>query len=165
MTTADRWLFGLKLFSVLGCGLIAGAFLAFSSFVMSALGRLPGPQGMAAMQSINITVINPVFMGVLMGTVLSCLAAGVLALLRWNQPGSALLVAGCLLYLVGTFGVTIVFNVPLNDALAVAKPESAEGARLWASYLTNWTIWNHVRTLASLAASACFILSLRSPTP
>lgn len=163
MTTADRWLFALKLFSALGCGLIAGAFLVFSSFVMKALERLPTPQGIAAMQSINITVINPVFMGVLMGTVLTCLIVAVMTVLRWNQPGAALMLAGSLLYLIGVFGVTIAFNVPLNDTLAAAKPESPEGAQLWARYLTNWTAWNHLRTISSLGASACFILALRYP--
>jgi uncharacterized membrane protein len=44
------------------------------------------------------------------------------------------------LYLVGTVGVTIAFNVPLNNALAIVKPESAEGAILWAKYLRDWTL-------------------------
>lgn len=36
--------------------------------------------------------------------------------------------------------VTIAFNVSLNDALAIAKPDSIERAELWARYLTNWTL-------------------------
>jgi uncharacterized membrane protein len=51
-------------------------------------------------------------------------------------------------------------NVPLNNALAIVDPNSTEGETLWAKYLTNWTFWNHVRTLAALAASAIFIVSL-----
>ncbi|BCM91002.1 hypothetical protein IAD21_02866 [Abditibacteriota bacterium] len=160
----DRVYFALKLFSALGCGLMAGVFFAFSVFVMSGLGRLPASQGIAAMQSINITVINPVFMLVFMGTALSCLLLGIIALVRWNQPGSAFLLAGSLLYFVGTFLVTVVFNVPLNDALAVAKPNSAEGAKLWSSYLLVWTMWNHVRTLGALAATASFIMALLRAT-
>lgn len=161
MTNADRWLFALKLLSALGCGLVAGVFFAFSTFVMSALGRLQPAQGIAAMQAINITVINPLFMGVFMGTAASCLALGFPAISRWNQPGATLLLAGCLLYLVGTFGVTIGGNVPLNDALAAVKPGSSDGAQIWAHYLTNWTLWNHVRTVAALGATVSFILALR----
>ncbi|NJP11062.1 MAG: DUF1772 domain-containing protein [Leptolyngbyaceae cyanobacterium RU_5_1] len=52
--------------------------------------------------------------------------------------------------------VPIAFNVPLNDALAVVKSNSTEGAALWANYLKNWTFWNHVRTIASLVAAALF---------
>ncbi|WP_010496926.1 hypothetical protein [Paenibacillus elgii] len=54
-------LFGLTYASALGSGLIAGLFFAFSTFVMSALARLPAEQGIAAMQSINVTVLNPLF--------------------------------------------------------------------------------------------------------
>jgi uncharacterized membrane protein len=67
---------------------------------------------------------------------------------------------GSLLYVIGTFLVTMVCNVPLNDALAVADPTSGDGARLWAGYLTNWTFWNHVRTVAALAAAALLTKSL-----
>jgi uncharacterized membrane protein len=54
----------------------------------------------------------------------------------------------------------MLFNVPRNDALAAVDPASAAGAALWASYLTSWTAWNHVRTSAALAATAALILTL-----
>lgn len=61
-------MFALKLLPALGCGLVAGVFFAFSTFVMSALARLQPAQGIAAMQSINITAINPLFMMAIFGT-------------------------------------------------------------------------------------------------
>jgi uncharacterized membrane protein len=153
-------LFLLKLSSALGCGLIAGVFFAFSTFVMKALAQQPPAQGIAAMQSINITVINPWFMTAFLGTAVSCLFVAVSSLLKWDQPGAIYLLVGSLLYLIGTFLVTMVGNVPLNDALAIADPNSTEGANLWASYLTSWTMWNHVRTVAAIAASASFVMAL-----
>jgi len=165
MMTTDRLLFLLKLLSALGCGLTAGVFFAFSSFVMKALGRIPPARGIASMQSINVAVINPSFFGVFFGTAVICLYLAVRSVLKWGQPGASLVLAACLLYLVGTILVTIAFNVPLNDALAGVKPESAEGARLWATYLTRWTAWNHVRALAALAAAALFTLDLCQRTP
>lgn len=162
MTTGNPLLFALTLVAVLGCGLIAGVFFAFSSFVMRALGRLPPAEGMAAMQSINVVVLNPAFLGVFMGTAAACLAVAVLALLRWSQPGSAWLLTGGLLYLVGTFLVTIAFNVPRNDALAAVAATAPEAGPLWAGYLVSWTAWNHVRTAAALAALASFLFALRS---
>ncbi len=161
MITASNSFFALKLFSLLGCGLIAGVFFAFSTFVMSALAQLQPAQGIAAMQFINITVINPWFMTAFLGTASTCLVLAISLLLKWNQPGAVYLLVGSLLYLVGTFGVTIAFNVPLNDALAVAKPDSTEGANFWANYLTDWTFWNHVRTIAALVASALLAIALR----
>jgi uncharacterized membrane protein len=153
--------FGLKLVTVIGCGLIAGVFFAFSSFVMNALAKLESPEGIGTMQFINITVINPSFMVVFLGTAVACLFLTVSSLFKWDKPDATYLLIGSLLYLLGTFLVTIAFNVPLNDALAKVKPTSTEGANLWANYLTNWTFWNHVRTVAALAATAVFSLALR----
>ncbi|HEY9597532.1 MAG TPA: anthrone oxygenase family protein [Cyanophyceae cyanobacterium] len=160
MAITNHLPFAMTLFSALGCGLIAGVFFAFSSFVMPALARLQAAQGIAAMQSINITVINPLFMGAFLGTAAACIYLTISSLLKWRQLGTTYLLVGSLLYLIGTFLVTIVFNVPLNDALAAVKPDSTDGANVWANYLVNWTFWNHIRTLAALAATASFITAL-----
>lgn len=151
----------LTLVTLIGCGLVAGVFYAFSTFVMKALGALPPAQGVAAMQSINIVVINPLFMAAFVGTAVTCLALAVTAFARWSDGRAAWWLAGAVLYVVGCFAVTIVFNVPRNDALAALKPESAEAARLWASYLVRWTLWNHVRGAASLLATAAFAMAFR----
>jgi uncharacterized membrane protein len=164
MPTIDGLLIALKLFSALGCGLMAGFFFAFSVVVMTALSRLPPPQGIAAMQNINVVVLNPLFFVGFFGTAAACLLLVILALLRWHQPGSAYLFVGSLLYLVGTVLVTMVFNVPLNEALASVKPDNIEAANLWANYLVNWTAWNHLRTLAALLASALLTIALYSRT-
>ncbi len=160
MELNNSTLFALKLFSTLGCGLIAGVFFAFSTFIMKALAQQPPAQGIAAMQAINITVINPWFITAFLGTAVTCLVLAVSSLLKWNQPSAVYLLIGSLLYFIGTFLVTMLGNVPLNDALAIADPNSPEGATLWAKYLTNWTFWNHVRTIAALVATA---LLLQSP--
>ncbi len=152
-------LFILKLVAALGCGLVAGVFFAFSTFVMSALARLQPAQGIVAMQSINITAINPLFMLALFGTAAVCLFLTIAVVLKWHQPGAAYLLTGSLLYLVGSILVTIAFNVPLNDALATVQPDSTDGAHVWANYLTNWTFWNHVRTIAALAAAGVFTIA------
>lgn len=156
----DPSIFALTLAAALGSALMAGTFFAFSTFVMRALGWLPPAEGIAAMQSINVAVINPWFLGVFLGTAIACAVLGVLSLLGWSAPGAAWRLAGGLLYLVGTIIVTMRFNVPLNDRLAAADAGSAAGAELWARYLADWTFWNHVRTAAPLAALACFICAL-----
>ncbi|MGB3563972.1 MAG: hypothetical protein WBC09_13065, partial [Thermoanaerobaculia bacterium] len=89
---------------------MAGFFFAFSVSVMKALGNLPPAQGIAAMQSINVVVINPVFMIAFFGTAVACVAVAISALRTWDGPGAAYLLAGGLLYLAGSFVVTIVFN-------------------------------------------------------
>lgn len=100
------------------------------------------------------------FMTVFLGTAAACLALAVSSFFRWSKPGAAYLLAGSLLYLVGTILVTMLFNAPRNDALAAVDPASAEGSTLWTSYVNSWTAWNHVRTIAALAAAALFSIAL-----
>lgn len=153
----DELLFPVTLFAALGCGLIAGVFFAFSNFVMKALERT---EGMAAMQSINVLVLNPLFLGIFVGTAIACGALGIHSLLRWQSPGSVYRLAGSLPYLIGTFGVTVAFNVPLNNTLASVDASKAEAVQAWRSYVVSWTKWNHVRTIAALAAAAAFTMAL-----
>lgn len=156
----DRLFFALTLVSALGCGLVAGIFFAFSAFVMKALARIPAAQGIAAMQSINVAVINPLFMAVFLGTGVGCLILAIASLSQWHKPSAVFHLTGSLLYLIGSILVTLAFNVPLNDALAALDPASADGATLWAGYVTGWTTWNHVRTAAALAAGAFLTIAL-----
>ena len=156
----DDLVFTLTLITALGSVLVAGVFYAFSTFVMKGLARVPSAQGIAAMQSINITVINPWFMGAFFGTAAACVLVVVFSVLRWNEAEAAYLLTGGLVYLIGTILVTMAFNVPRNNALAAADPQSADGAGLWAGYITSWIAWNHVRTAAALAAAVLLTLAL-----
>jgi uncharacterized membrane protein len=151
----------VTLLSALGCGLNAGVFFAFSTFVMKALGNLPPAQGIAAMQSINGAVINPWFLTPFLGTAAVCVFVTMASLAQWQDPRVVYWLAGSVLYFVGTFLVTMLFNVPRNNALAVVVPSSPESGKLWVSYLSTWTVWNHVRTIAALAAATSFVIAFR----
>ena len=160
MTTAGHLLFALTLLAALGCGLVAGVFFAFSAFVMKALARLPPGEGIAAMQSINVVVLNRWFLTAFFGTAAACVLAVIFSLQRWDEPGTAYLLVGSILYLVGALLVTIVCNVPRNEALAAIAPTDPAAASLWIRYVAGWTDWNHVRTAAALAAAASFSFAL-----
>jgi uncharacterized membrane protein len=157
--TGDLWFF-LVLLAALGAGLIAGVFFAFSSFVMRALGRLPAPAGIAAMQAINVVVLNRSFLGVFFGTAALSLLLGVMAAIHWHSPSGPWLLAAGLSYLLGTVLATLVGNVPRNDALAKVEPTSVAGAELWSRFLVGWTAWNTLRTLAALVSCALFMVGL-----
>ena len=153
-------LYAATLATALGCGLVAGVFFAFSSFVMASLKRLPSAQGIAAMQSIIIVAVTPAFMTALFGTAAACLGLVAWAVISWGEEPSALVLAGGALYLLGTIGVTVACNVPLNNRLATLLLQGAEAAGYWAKYVTTWTAWNHVRTIAALAAAALLTVAL-----
>ena len=150
------------LVTALACGVVAGVFFAFSTFVMAALKRLPPRQGIAAMQSINVTVITPLFMLTLFGAALACLGLGGWALFASGDHPTALLLAGAACYLIGTIVVTMTGNVPMNNRLMELDADDPTSADYWDEYVTRWTNLNHIRTLAPLAAAALFTLALAS---
>ncbi|TCL72278.1 anthrone oxygenase family protein [Rhizobium sp. BK251] len=146
--------------AAIGSGLIAGMFFAFSTFVMTAFARIPAEQGIAAMNSINVTIVRSPFMLLFVPTALLCIAISVIAIMGWRGSASVWMLAGAASYLFASFISTIVFNVPLNDALAKVGGSDPAAAQLWATYLKDWTWWNHVRTIASLISAIAFVRAL-----
>ncbi len=147
----------LLLLAVLSTGIIAGVFFAFSSFIMGALGRLAPAAGIAAMQSINVVVINPSFLGTFFGAGAVGAAAAILTLTGDASAAARVLAAvGAALYILGTLAVTMVRNVPLNNRLAAQVAESPEAIGVWRDYLRTWTRWNTIRTAAAAASCGCF---------
>lgn len=142
-----------------GSGMIGGVFFTFSNFVMNALERLSAEHGAEAMQHINVTVQNPAFFTAFFGTGVLAVTAAVVALASATAPAPPAAVAGAALYIVGSVGVTIAFNVPLNERLGRSQPEEADRSGFWRHYLRVWTRWNHVRTIASLVAAVLFIVA------
>lgn len=153
LTTILLW------FCALGCGLLAGLYFAFSVFVMRALDQLGPAAGAAAMNSINAVILRSLFMPAFMLTSLASLALAILGAIRWGEPDATLLIAGGVTYFIGMFVVTMIFNVPLNNQLQASRPGNVEAN--WRRYMISWVRWNHLRTLASLVASALFIAALR----
>lgn len=146
--------------ALLGSALIGGIFFAFSSFIMKALARAPSSEGIAAMQSINVVVLNPSFLGVFLGTAVSCLLVAGLAVKGWGAPSAPYFLCGALLYLAGTFLVTGFANVPLNDQLAAVSAADPAAIKVWERYLDRWTLLNTVRTAAAMAAALMFTFGL-----
>ena len=150
----------LAVAAILGSAIISGVFFAFSSFVMKALAKLPSSEGIAAMQSINVVVLNWSFLGVFMGTTAISGVVAALAAKEWAMPSAPYFLAGALLYLVGTFLVTGLGNVPLNNQLAAVSSADPDAVPVWEHYLDRWTSLNTIRTGAAAAAVLLFTIGL-----
>ena len=144
--------------SITGGGIVTGLLFAFSNFVMRALDDLPPEHGMFAMQRINEKIINPIFLILFLGTPLLCLAIVIATATNLNNPGNILLFIGAISYLIGPFGITMLFNVPLNNKLAHAAPSDAK--EVWPSYRKTWQRWNHIRTYIGIFSVAILAFGL-----
>lgn len=160
MVTIDKLNFGLKFLAILSCGLMAGVFFAFSTFVMKGLSSLPASEAIAAMQFINASVSHSLFGVAFIVTPVICVLTTIFALWQWDKPASIYILIGGMIYLIGSLLVTIVFNIPQNELLALAVPNDANSASIWRNFLDSWMFWNHVRAAAALAATAMFTIAL-----
>ena len=130
--------------AITGAGVVTGLLFAFSNFIMRALADLPNDKGMFAMQRVNETILNPVFLILFLGTPILCALIAFKSALQPSSSGSLFLLIGALAYLIGPFGITVLFNVPLNNKLAEAEQSVAD--EVWPVYQKQWQRWNHVRT-------------------
>lgn len=161
MSVFDEILFFVTFFAALSCGLIGGIFFVFSNSVMKALARISPEGGISAMQAINVTIVNPLFLTAFFGSALACLFLFiVVAFIRPPDPATASLLAGSAVYLVGSFAITVACNVPRNNALARLSASDPEATASWRDYVSSWTRWNHVRTIASLVAAVLLTYGL-----
>ncbi|MFJ8532435.1 DUF1772 domain-containing protein [Streptomyces sp. NPDC093591] len=152
--------FVLIVIGVVGTGLVAGVFCAFSTFVMRGLAALPPAQGVAAMKAINVAALLPAFMLVFIGSAVLCAVIAVVTFVLWPEEATVELLLGSALFLFGSFGVTMVANVPRNEALLKLDAGTPEAAAYWPTYVREWTAWNHVRAVASAAAAVSYVLAL-----
>jgi uncharacterized membrane protein len=144
--------------AAVGAAVDGGVFLAFSLLTMPGLDRLAlgDPRGaVTAMQAVNEVAVGPLFMLVLFGTALVAVVLGVSGLRRRTAAGW-LTALGAATFLLGVIALTIVVNVPLNDALAAVGPAD-DPARAWSDYSPAWTVANHVRAAAGIAAAVLFL--------
>lgn len=153
--------FFLMQFAILAYGLVGGVFLGFSDFIMRSLSLSGGTNGVETMQLINREVFRWIFMALFLGSAaVSLILVGYAATSLSGPAGTLILLAG-LVYLVGCFGVTVVFNVPMNEALARMDLASHATRDYWTgTYLPRWTFWNSIRTLACGVSAALLLFGL-----
>lgn len=153
--------------AVITTGLIAGLFFGYQVSVIPAFKTLSDANYIAAMQAINIAIPqDPFFEFSFLG---AAVFLPVAAYLHRSTSGSRrfpLLIGATLLYIIGTLGVTMVANVPLNDALAALSlssltPQQAAIAR--AAFQDPWNTWHLIRTVASIGALILAIGACLSP--
>lgn len=147
----------ISLSIAIASAVMAGVFFAFSSFIMTALGNIKPAEGIRAMQRINIDVFCWSFSLLFFGIPLASLGLAVFAVWQWSQANSFYYLIGSIVYLAGSFFVTIAGNVPLNNALARIDPDAHNAIDEWRRYLVDWTRWNHIRAVACLISCVVII--------
>lgn len=127
----------LALVTLLLHGALTGLFYTFSMSVMPGLNAIDRARAEEAMRSINRKILNPWLYLVFLGSPLAALVAGFVASSVWFYAAAGVSFAG-------SFLVTVVVNVPMNNALDAGKMS-------WTEYAPRWTAFNTLRAVASAA--------------
>ncbi|MGJ9414281.1 DUF1772 domain-containing protein [Aeromicrobium sp. CF4.19] len=148
----------LALVTTVLAGLDAGLFAAFSYAVMPGLRRTPDRVLVAAMRGINVAIINPVFAVVFGGTLVAGVVTLTVAVVEDAATAVIVPVAVGVALHVTTIAVTMVVNVPLNDALEASDDADPTATRR--AFEPRWVAWNHLRSLTSAGALVAFAVAL-----
>ncbi|MBU2992822.1 DUF1772 domain-containing protein [Octadecabacter sp. 1_MG-2023] len=157
----------LALVALLFTAAIFGFFYAYSVSAMWGLDVVAPATAIEAMQGINSQVRNAAFFPAFF------LTPVLLALSAWSaygttKPAAFAFGAAAIIYLSGGLILTMLVNVPMNEALAqiIIPDDPTAAAQIWAEYSAPWLLWNHIRTAFSgvavlLAGGGLLALSLR----
>ena len=142
---------------------MAGLFYAWSCSVMLGFARLSDREFVSAMQKTNRAIQNPVFFAAFFGAPIFLPISTYFS--NGQPPRFALLLAATVIYLAGTFGVTVFGNVPMNNVIDRFDLESAtdeEIARQRANFERRWNNLNTIRTVSSTLALILIIIACLS---
>jgi uncharacterized membrane protein len=143
-------------------GITTGVIHLYAYAIMPGLGRTDDRTFVGAFQSIDRSIINPLFLTTFFGALVSTGLAALLVLRGDERSVLPWVVAALVLYalvVVLTLGV----NVPLNDQIkAAGDPDRiADLAAVRERFdEAKWIRWNLVRAVASTAAFGCLAWAL-----
>lgn len=143
-------------------GLITGLFYCWSVSVTTGLALLPDREYLMAFQQLNRAILNPLFLLGFMGLVFLLPISTWIAWQRPVPPAFWLLLGATLLYWIGVMGITMLGNVPMNNALDAFNIDAATTAQLAAKRLAFEDRWNSLNNIRTICCIGSFILTVLS---
>lgn len=150
--------------ALLFSGLMAGLFFAFSAAVMPGLSRMPDKGFVAAMNTINTSIRNPVFFLIFIGILLLLPASSYLAYKHFPVSSFRMVLAATVIYFLGVFVVTAAVNIPLNNALATVDAERDPAERISiarAAFENRWNLFNGIRMFSAILSFVLLLLGIK----
>lgn len=128
---------------------IYGLFFTYSNSVIPGLDAIDPEQAVRAMRSINIKIVNPLFMLHFLVTLITGATTGLLLVAQSETTPAIFFLAATGVYLI-VFLITGSQNIPLNNALE--KNTSTDYRQVWADFSPKWLRLNHVRTVLCMVS-------------
>ncbi len=145
--------------AVILTGLSAGLFYAWQVSVIPGTRKVADLTYLETMQSINRAILNPAFFFIFFGSLVLLSISSVFEF-NSNKWVFGLMVAASITYLIGTFGVTALGNVPLNNQLDVMKIAEIGTGRLAEFRQSYERKWNELHLIRTVFAVLSFLLTV-----
>lgn len=163
-----RLVSGALVTSLVFSGAIFGFFYAWVCSTMWGLDAADPRVAIIAMQEMNGSVRNAVFAPAFFATPLVLGLTAILALRSGSRATALWVGAGALIYFFGGLILTMLVNVPMNEALGALDirldTDLAEAQRIWTDYSDPWKVWNITRTVFSGLALVCVGIGMTQRT-
>ena len=146
--------------AILLTGLSAGLFYAWTVSVIPGTRRVIDISYIETMQSINRAILNPAFFLIFFGSLLFLIVS---AYQHYQPPMSLsfwLILGATLSYLIGTFGVTLFGNVPMNEVLDKIKLSELSLDQLIDTRQSFEVRWNRLHMIRTVFSVLAFVASL-----
>ena len=149
--------------TILFSGLVSGLLYAYSTSVNPGLKSLPDNEYIRAMQSINTAIQNPLFFLSFMGLLLLFPLTSYLLYGQETKSSFYFFALAMVIYFIGVFGITIFFNVPLNEQLAkfsLSTSTQNEISAMRKLFEKPWNNYHTIRTILSIVSFGLTILAV-----
>jgi len=146
--------------AILTTALSAGLFYAWQVSVIPGLKNIPSKSYLEVMQSINRAILNPGFFIIFFGSLILMILSVYFQYKVNINIGFWLITGGTICYALGTFGVTVLGNVPMNEALDIIHIDTLSWEELENTRLSFEKRWNQLHTVRTIFSVLAFVLLL-----
>lgn len=150
----------LTVLTILATGLSAGLFYAWAVSIIPGTKRISDRSYLESMQSMNRAILNPAFFIIFFGPVLLLLVSSYLQFRMAVDASFWLMLAATIAYLAGTYGVTVLGNVPLNRALDSVPINNLGEEELSQARCSFEGPWNRLHMIRTIFSVVSFVLLL-----
>lgn len=149
--------------SIITTALSAGLFYGWVVSVIPGTQKISNQAYLETMQSINQEILNPGFFSIFFGAALLLIIATFFQYKFKVDTTFYLILSAMLIYVLGTIGVTMFGNVPLNnyvETLDLSTFAAADFKEARKVYEAKWNQLNLVRTVAAVVSFCLLVFSV-----
>ena len=149
--------------AILFTGLMAGIFFTWSNAVKPGIGKLSDLEYLRSFQSMNRVILNNTFKIIFSGAIITTALLPIFSFNLYPNNIFWIFISTFIIYWVGTFGVTIFGNIPLNELLdktSLANVSLEELKTLRTSIELKWNNFNLIRSISSAVSFTLLIISV-----